>query len=600
MLLFSLPCRAADDEQKIKINFAGLDLATVAKQVERVTKRTFLFDDNLLRTKRVTLQSDSPINAAEFYRVFQSVCQLNGLAIVPVEGTGGINLEKIVNAQAAQKEPGAQPVIVRGEALPAGDATVSYLVKLQHAPATKVLAALTPELSPTGAVIQVPNSDLLLINDAASSVKRLEKIIALVDVVGDPVSAATLRITNLTAERAQTLLNEYMQAMSKAKSGDSSRDRLSIVKDERMNTLYLLGSEADVAVAQVFLKTLDVDAPAARRTIRYYKLKNVPVKEIVDYVGELLGLALGERAAEVKAQQAQQAQNGALVPAPKLVLPPPIAPTPGFTPALPPPIPQVLEPVYTGAPVVNATKGHEGSKAGAGKPNAPADIIAVDSLNMLVVAGDESVHKEVASILENLDRRKGQVLIEVAIVQVSSNDNLDLGTEFLSINDLGNRQADGGTGFGLGTQSDATGTGTTPSTTTGTSASTIPLRGFPTQSILGSVAGSAFRFTKGDKFQLILSALSSKSHVSIVSQPLLLVNDNEEASFTTKVSQPTVTTSQGTATTNTAFSGFADATTSLKITPHISPDGYMNLEIVQTVEEFTGAAAGAGVPPPHG
>jgi general secretion pathway protein D len=75
------------------------------------------------------------------------------------------------------------------------------------------------------------------------------------------------------------------------------------------------------------------------------------------------------------------------------------------------------------------------------------------------------------------------------------------------------------------------------------------------------------------------------------------VNDNEEASFTTKVSEPTTTTSQGTATTNTSFSGFADATTSLKITPHISPDRYLNLEIVQTFEEFTGAG-GNGIPPP--
>jgi type II secretory pathway component GspD/PulD (secretin) len=98
--------------------------------------------------------------------------------------------------------------------------------------------------------------------------------------------------------------------------------------------------------------------------------------------------------------------------------------------------------------------------------------------------------------------------------------------------------------------------------------------------------------------QVILSALASKGNVGIASQPLLLVNDNEEASFSTKVSQPTTTVSQGTATTNTSFGGFADATTSVKITPHISPDGYVNLEINQTFEEFQGSSPGAGIPPP--
>ncbi len=594
-LLSSWTIRAADDDQKVKINFAALDLATVANQVARVTKRTFYFEESLLRSKKVTLQSDNPITPAEFYRVFQAVCQLNGLAIIPVEGSG-INLEKIVSAQAAQKEPGAQPVIVRGEALPPGDANISYIVKIKYAPVSKIIAVLTPVLSPTGTLLQVPTSELLLINDVASSVKRLEKILSLMDVPGEPITSATVAIANMPVDRANTLVNEYVQAMTKSKGADAGHEKLSIIKDDRLNVLHLLGQQAEVDMALAFLKVLDVDAPAARRTIRYYKLKNVPVKEIVDSVSQLLGLALAERPAEPKSEQSATG-----VPVPAIKLPVTAVPqaTPGFTPAPPPPIGATQEQVYAPAVVNMNSKAHEASKSPNGKTGGPSDIVAIESQNMLVVAGDEAVHKEVASILENLDRRKGQVLIEVAIVQVSSDDNLDLGTEFLSINDLGNRKADGGTGFGLGTQSDAGASTASNGTSAGTTTSTtVPLRGFPTQSVIGSVAGSAFRFTKGDQFQLILSALATKSKVSIISQPLLLVNDNEEGSFTTKVSQPTVTTSQGTATTNTAFSGFADATTSLKITPHISPDGYLNLEIVQTVEEFTGPPAGSGIPPP--
>ena len=578
---------AAEEEAKIKINLAGLDLATVAKQVERVTKRTFLFDDNLLRSKRVTLQSDTPITPSEFYRVFQSVCQLNGFVIIPVEGSG-INLEKIIAAQGALKEPGAQPVIVRGETLPAGDSMMSYLVKLQNVPATKIMAILTPELSATGTVLQVPNSELLMVNDVASSVKRMEKILSLVDVPGDPVTVYPATIINMPVERAQTLLTEYMQALNKAKNGEGGKDHLSIVKDERLNVLHLLGPEADVVQAKAFLKILDVDSPAARRTIKYYKLKNVPVKELVDYVSELLGIALASRPSdESGTPNPSHLAPERLGPA---IPPSPVTGNPN-APSLPP----------AGTPPVATFRNHDASKKN-GSSNLPADIVAVEGLNMLVVAGDASVHKEVETILQNLDRRKGQVLIEVAIVQVTGQDTMDLGTEFLSLNDLSaHRKVDGGTGFGLGTQSDATANGTTTGTGTGSTTGTgvtVPLRGFPTQSVIGSVAGSAFRFVNGDKFQVILNALSTKSNVSIVSQPLLLVNDNEEASFTTKVSQPTVTTSQGTATTNTSFSGFADATTSLKITPHISADGYMNLEIVQTVEEFTGPPAGAGIPPP--
>lgn len=558
-LLFTgaISSRAAEDEKKVKINFVGLDLATLAKQVEKITNRSFLFDENILRNKRVTLQSDTPIGPDEFYRVFQAVCQTNQLVIVPVDGAG-INLEKIVNAQGAFKEPGAQKVLVQGENVPKDDSLVSYLVKLKNTTPSKVLAVLQPTLSPIGSVTQIPNSDLLMINDMASSVKRSEKLLALLDVPGEPVSAAAITIHNLSADKAQGMLNEYLQAISKALTGEPGRDRVTILRDERLNALHLIGPEKEVERASQFLKTIDLDVPAARRSIRYYKLKNVAVKDIVDYVGQLLGVALAAHAAEQPAAAAPMAN-----PAPN---------APGIAAPAPQPPPMLRPPEVARG---GAQNGKE--KGGA----APAEIIPVDGLNTLVVAGDATVHKEVEAILENLDRRKGQVLIEVAIIQVTGDDSMNLGTEFLTLNNAhGGQQTDGGSGFGLGTQSDPKD------------------RGFPSVAALAGFSGGALRYIKEDQFQVIIRALATKSNVSIVSQPLLLVNDNEQASFTTKVSEPTITTSQGTATTNTSFAGFADATTSLKITPHISPDGYINLEIGQTFEEFTGTSSGNGIPPP--
>lgn len=552
---------AGEDEQRVKINLAGLDLATVAKQAERVTKRSFLFDENVLRAKRVTLQSDTAITPAEFYRVFQAVCQMNGLAIIPVEGAG-INLEKIVNAQGAAKEPGAQPVLIRGEQLPGGDATVSYLAKLQHVNATRIMTVLTPALSATGTIMQVPNTELLMINDVASSVKRVEKLLALLDVPGEATTTVTVPVVNLSVEKAHSQLNDYLQAASKIRNGEATKDKIAILKDERLNQMVLIGPPAEVRQAQEFLGLIDRDAPAARRTIRYYKLKNVPVKDIVDYVGQLLGVALMARGDPIPPQ-------GGPVPVV------PVAPSAGG-------------PVVPAVPVVpvGALKSPS-APATAAKPTTkdfvPADIIPVEGLNTLVVAGDAAVHQEVEAILANLDKRKGQVLIEVAIVQVTGDDSIDLGVEGLGLNEVnGDRKLlDYGSGFGLSKQSDTKG------------------RGFPTEAVLDHISGGAFRFVKDDKLQIVLSAIANKSNVSIVSQPQLLVNDNEEASFTTKVSEPTSTSSvtAGNPIIST-FSGFADATTSLKITPHISPDNYLNLEIVQTFEEFTGVSSGNGVPPP--
>lgn len=570
LLVFALGIEiglAEEAEVKVKINIAALDLATVARQAERITKRSFLFDDALLRVKKVTLQSDTPINAAEYYRVFQSVCQMHGFLLVPVDDAG-IRLEKIVPTQGAFKEPGAQLVILRGETLPHGDGLVSYLAKLKSATPARVLAALTPALSVTGNAMQIAGTDLILINDVASSVKRAERIIELIDTPADSVKTLTLQLKNLTAEKAQIMLTDYAQALARAKTGgfgsgggESARERFASVKDERLNTLRLMGSGVEVEAAARLIQELDVDAPEAKRTIKYYKLKNVSVKDIVEPASQLLSASLATRRTEDGGQWTVDGNSNSL--------------SAGHS----APSTHALAGAAAPSSSQSAVAGARSNEALKRAPGAP-EIIPVEGLNTLVVVGDAAAQKEIESILENLDRRKGQVLIEVAIVQISGDDSLDLGAEFLKLDGAGRgRQADAGTGFGIGAQTDAA------------------KRGFPTQDALGSLSTAAFRFVGRDQFQVLISTLATRSNVSIVSQPLLLVNDNEEGSFTTKVSEPTVTTSQGTATTNTAFSGFADATTSLKITPHLSPGGFMGLEIVQTVEEFTGVAQSAGIPP---
>ncbi|MBE7461899.1 MAG: hypothetical protein HS116_00270 [Planctomycetes bacterium] len=565
---FPSPLAAAEEPQKVRLKFAGLDLVTLARQVERVTKKSFLFEEGQLRAKRVTLESETPISPDEFYRVFQAVLQMNGFVIVPVEGAG-IALEKIVKAQGAQKEPGVHPILTTGDAIPQSDQLISFLIQPKHATTKKLLAVVAPTLSPAGTVTQVPNTDLILLCDVASSIKRVEKLLGILDVPGAEVISADIPVVNLPASKAQGTLKEYLTARERARSGEAGPDKLTILVDERLNLLHLIGPQEDVTVAREFLARLDVDAPAARRTIRYYKLKNVPVLDIVGYVGQLLGLALAKDG------------QAAAVPTPTGL--PEVSPPPPLAAPVPPPItPPVSDP-----PVLADGTPRQPERA----PRSPlagqalilpfADIIPVEGHNMLVVAGDERVHEEVESILQNLDQRKGQVLIEVAIVQVSGDDSLDFGVEALSLNDMKNKQGlDGGTGHALGAQAD--------------NAS----RGFPTDTVINKVTGAAIRYFKGDSLQILLTALATKSNVSIASQPLLLVNDNEQASFTTKVSEPTVTTSQGTATTNTSFAGFAEATTSLQITPHISPDGYLNLEITQTFEEFQGRSTGNGIPPP--
>jgi general secretion pathway protein D len=542
MVLLALPALGQEtpqDEEKVKVSFFAIELEALAQQVERVTKRSFVFQEQILKGRKVTLQSERPITPDEFYRVFQSVCLMNGFALVPAPEPN-INLVKIVPASQAAKEPGAQPVLTRGEPVPLGEGVIYYVFTPKHLSAARTVPIITTALSPTGVATQVPNSELVLIIDAAAAVQRTEKLLGLFDVPGEPATLLAVPLQHVAASIAKLQVMEFYQAREKITTGETGRVRLEALSDERLNQLLLIGHAEEVQRAEAFLKQVDRELPSVKRTIAYYRIKNVPVDEVANYVSQFLGVSGSRRASDRR-----------------------IAPVSGAS--------SVVKPV---ADEKIATQ--EG-------PSIPSaiQIIPLGSQNMLVVVANQATHDAIRGILEQLDKRRSQVLIEVAIIQVTGDDSLDMGVEALLEDRKGTGATlNGGSGFGLSTQADPAG------------------GGFPTVQNLATFSGGAMRYLKPDDISVLIRAVSAKAHVNILSQPLLLVNDNEDANFTTKVSEPTVVTSQGTTTTQTSFAGFADATTSLTITPQISPDGYINLRITQSFEEFTGGSSTAGVPPP--
>ena len=564
LVAVAAPLRA-QDEEKVKVSFSGIELEALAQQVERVTKKSFIVQEQLLKGKKVTLQSEKPITPDEFYRVFQSVCLMHGFALVPAPEEN-INLVKIVPAPQAAKEPGAQPVLARGQKLPAGEGVIYYVITPKHVSAAKAMAVLQTATSPTGVIAQVPNSELLLVIDAAVAVQRAEKLLSILDVPGEPVVFAPVTLDFLAASQAKTHVTEFTQAMEKVTTGEAGRSRLEVLTDERLNQIHLVGRAEEVKRAQDYLKTLDRQLPSVQRTIQYYRLKNVPVAEIVDNVRQFLGLSSTGRGPDRRKAAATGPVSGK--PTRELSGPPTLPAT------VTPPRPEPTEP----EPSAQETPAAPASTAPKKTASGDVQVFPIENQNTLVVIANQAIHEEVRKILENLDKRRSQVLIEVAILQVTGDDSLDTGIEVLFKSKNGSSQ--GGTGFGQGTQADPGGTG------------------FPTQQNLSSFTGGAFRYLRPDEISALVKMVSTQSQVNILSQPLLLVNDNEDANFTTKVSEPTVVTSQGVSTTQTSFAGFADATTSLTITPQVSPDGYINLKITQSFEEFSGQSSGNGVPPP--
>ncbi|TDJ79719.1 MAG: type II secretion system protein GspD, partial [Planctomycetota bacterium] len=238
--------------------------------------------------------------------------------------------------------------------------------------------------------------------------------------------------------------------------------------------------------------------------------------------------------------------------------------------------------------------GRGASQTGQGRPGGGAssrttEFVVVPDIetNSLLIAANRTRYQELLSLIQRLDQRQPQVLIETALIELSGRDFLDIGIE-LALSDIPNNGQDGGFGvtdFGLSTLADTDGDG-------------IPDIKIPNQA-----AGFTAGILSGDNFNLpfLISMIQERRNSNVLNVPSVLVNNNGSATVTTKDEQPTT---QITATggiggqTQENFSEYVEAGTTMTISPSISASGYLRLQISLEVSNFLGAVQGS-IPPPR-
>ncbi|MBQ74865.1 MAG: type II secretion system protein GspD [Gammaproteobacteria bacterium] len=217
-------------------------------------------------------------------------------------------------------------------------------------------------------------------------------------------------------------------------------------------------------------------------------------------------------------------------------------------------------------------------------------IQADETLNALVIRADPSTMLDLREIIAGLDVRRLQVLIEAAIVEVTTDFSRQLGTE-LFVGDTSGGSSPIGLTAPSGTLAQllqSLALARSSSTSTDTTVPTIPALGDSPLLAAGNLRSS------GTSFALIIRALASNADVNLLSTPSITTMDNEEASIVVGQTVPfrtgsTVTGSQGASNPFTTIQR-EDVGLTLEVTPHINDGNLVRLKIHQEVSEVDPAS----------
>ena len=180
-------------------------------------------------------------------------------------------------------------------------------------------------------------------------------------------------------------------------------------------------------------------------------------------------------------------------------------------------------------------------------------IIAEESSNSLLVRATDSDFALVQQVIQGVDLRPLQVLIEVTIAEVQRNHDLDFGVS-------------------------------------GTIHKTPGNKGFDSTFVASAASARDFIFqlTGGHgsvKYDVAVAALEERGDVRVLSLPVIIAQNNRQAVLNVGSSRPFVQISQtvpNDPTGRVQTVQYIDVATTLTITPTINPDGYVNLQVSQT------------------
>ena len=218
-----------------------------------------------------------------------------------------------------------------------------------------------------------------------------------------------------------------------------------------------------------------------------------------------------------------------------------------------------------------AAKGGGGDK----KLNIQAD----EQTNAMVITAQPDTMQEIEKVINRLDIRRAQVLVEAIIVEVANGNGAQFGVQW------------GNTNAGMVQFADSS-VSPIPVTTYTNFLSDDPTTA--SKSAVAGLSGMALGFYSGDWFAL-MTALKTDTKSDVLSTPSLVTMDNQEASFNVGQDVPVLTGSQ-TSTSSTDGAVFNTVErktvgTKLKFKPQINEGDSVLLEIEQEVSSVDSSSS---------
>lgn len=525
-------------EGMISLKGVDVELKQLIQEMANLTGKQFIINDRVVAGKKITIISDKPMDKETAYQAFLSALEVNELTTV-MTPSGLINIvpqkDSLKKPLDLVKDPSTGQVTNT-------DKFITRIIQLENISASEIAKVVKDLVSKNGNMFAYPTTNSIIVTDAGSNIEHIMRLLRELDQEGPQEELVMIPIIYADADDIASKISEIYEkddASTAARLRQRVRGRTEeledvqvlskILSDERTNSVLIMGTKRGIMKVRTLIAQLDRPVLGADGKINVYYLKYAKAEDVSEVLSNLVSEAgkTKDKSAKTKtataAGQAAEKEVGAVL----------------------------LE----GSVQISADEGTN---------------------SLIVVASPKDYKTLVEQVISKLDIVRPQVYLESVIMSLDVQKSQTLGVSGLAgiINTLGGGNQIVGFGGILPVTPDVI--------------STIA-------SASGGLAGGIFTSNTVD-FTLsggetvsvpavssIIMALASDTNSNVLSTPSILTLDNEEAQIQVgqEVPVPSGTTvSSGVTTFDVSRE---DTGIILKITPQISENDSVRLNIEQEI-----------------
>jgi general secretion pathway protein D len=354
------PAREKEDSRMISIDFDNVDISLLIKFISELTGKNFLVDPNV--KGKVTIISPSKISVDEAYRVFESVLEVHGFTTVP---SGSVT--KIVSSTEARSKN--IETLFGNEKVKPEDKLVTQIIPLKYASPEELKKVFSSFISKGSIMMSYDPTGMLILTDTQSNISRLLKIIEVLDVPGTGEVITVIPLKNASAQAMATSIGTVFRSntgTARRTATAVTASQITVVPDERTNTIIVLASEVDTLKIKGLIDLLDKEIPRGDGGIHVYSLQNANAE---DMTKTLMAIP--------KETQQKSEQKGT-------------------------------------APVLSKE----------------IQIVADKATNSLIITAEKADYMILENVIHELDRPRSMVYIEALIMEVSMSNKFEVGVQW--------------------------------------------------------------------------------------------------------------------------------------------------------------------------